>query len=196
MACKFVIDKPSTIYLKNVKPCNRLNVFLSNSKVTDMLYFFREINNRYDNIDFNLCHAGTYYCTHGEVEKIVPIEIHSLKVSLPEKQRNRWGDFKIIYNPDFTNGPARNFTLKKIIETGPLYKEQPFPIRLFILLHECGHFYYKDEDFADLWAAKTFIDMGYNNSSALYALTKVLNFKSKKNEERIMKLFNSLNKQK
>ena len=89
--------------------------------------------------------------------------------------------------------PARNFTGKGLIEVGEKFYKYPYAVRVFILLHELGHFYYKDESLCDLFAAKNFINWGYNNSTAFYALSQVLNCDSDRNKERVTILFKNLN---
>lgn len=191
MAFKLTIAEPSTVYLKNLSSCNRVNIYLQGLQLP---YFFRELDCKYNCIKVNLPHVGTYSGDNGEIESVCPIEIEPLNIKLPYPDRDRMKQFIIKHNPLLTGSPARNFTQTGIIETGTRYKTAPFPIRLFILLHEIGHFLYKNEDNCDAWAAKQFIAMGYNNSTAIYALTKVLNCESPTNKQRILKLFNHLKK--
>lgn len=188
---EFTVKEPSTIYISFTCPLQQVNVFFK-----DQIYFFRVLNGKYTNIKFNVCHAGTYKTDRGIIDKIVPIEIEPLNFDLPVPDRNRMKEFKIIHNPNLplTGTPARNFTHKGIIETGLKYKTLPFPIRLFILLHEIAHFYYKDEEKCDLWAAKMYVQKGYNNSMAYYSLSMVLNCVTDRNQDRLKNLFNHLNK--
>ena len=179
-----------TVYVKftESKPL-RIEVLNDAGKV----YYFRELNNNYNQIKFNICHAGHYKINPDcVIEKIVPIEIEKLNVVLPPFDRNKEKPVVFKYNPDLLTSPARIFTDKGIIETGRHFKSYPFPIRLFILCHEIGHFYYKGEENADLYACKLYVDNGYNKTNALYALTKVLR-NSLNNEKRVKALFNILN---
>lgn len=111
---------------------------------------------------------GNYFIENGKVIKTVPIEINKLQAHLPPPDRNRLKHYTIVFNPELTGSPARNFTGKGLIETGTKFKTYPAQLRLFILLHEMAHFWYKAESDCDLWAAIHFIGMGYNNSTALY----------------------------
>ena len=184
----FTITKPSTVHLRLPVHTERVNVFLKG-----MLYFFREINGKFGSIKFNLCHAGTYEVNTGTITKITPIEITPLPFTMPNPDRDRIKKYRIVYNPSLTGSPARNFTNIGLIETGTKFKTYPFPVRFFILLHEIGHFYYSDETNCDLFAAKTFVKMGYNNSTAYYSLSKVLH-PSETNNKRLEQLFKHLNK--
>ena len=100
--------------------------------------------------------------------------------------------YKFVFNPNLNGSPARNFSQTGIIEYGNNFLNLPAPVKTFILLHEIGHFFYKTEKYCDIFAAKNFIDMGYNNSTAFYALSKVLR-ESAANKERENFLFNHLN---
>lgn len=187
----FSISEPSTVYLKNLDTCKGVEVFKDG---LNLPYFFRNLDCKYSEIKFNVKHLGRYKINAGQVAAIVPIEIQELNVTLPTPDRDRLKPFDIVYNPKLTASPARNFTNKGLIEYGTKFKTYPFPIRVFILLHEIGHFFYKNECDADLFAAVHFIRLGYNNSTALYALTRVLNFNSHANNDRVTKLFKHLNK--
>lgn len=188
---KFSISEPSTVYVKGLENTDLINVYL---KGLDKPYFFRLLNKKYPSIKFNLCHAGDYSMTSGIVEKIGAIEIQKFNYKLPPHDRERMKFFEFRKNPTLTGSPARNFTKTGIIETGTKFPHYPFAVRLFILLHECGHFYYFDETNADAWAAKTFVDMGYNESTALYSLSNVLNFETKRNKDRIETMLSNVQK--
>ena len=95
-------------------------------------------------------------------------------------------DIKLVPNPNI-DSPARMFTNKPVIEFNPIKMDKmPIPIQMFIYCHELGHQYFNDEEKADRWATITFLNRGFNLSSAIYALTKVLNH-SNQNIERMIK---------
>jgi hypothetical protein len=159
-----------------------------------MLYFFRDLN-RQQRLKFNIAKADTFTLNVPvDTITVLPISIHLLNSPLPAPDRSEVKDFKVVYNPELKITPARNYYVKGRIETGDVYRKQPYPIRVFILLHEYGHFLYSDESNADIWAANEFIRRGYNNSSAYYALANVLNFNSQKNRDRLIKLFKNLHR--
>ena len=167
-------------------------VYNSSGKVD----FFRILNGKYSTIKFNVLKADIYRVFDDLTDCIVkPLSIHPLCFTMPPHQREDIKPYKIVKN--FSLGindtPARNFVAKGIIEVGQKFFTFPAAIQHFIILHEEGHFFYKDEELADLYAAKKYIAQGYNNSMAYYALTKVLhpnNF----NSERIDNLFKHLHR--
>lgn len=186
---KFYCKGKCTVYVKLNNSPLRVEVLNDKGKV----YYFRELFGKFSQIKFNICHKGHYSipedCT---IEKIVPIEIERLNIVLPPFDRNDEKPVVFKYNPDLLTSPARIFRKAGVIETGRYFKTLPFPIRLFILCHEIGHFYYTGEENADLYACKLYLDNGYNKTNALYALTKVLR-KNVNNEKRVKVLFNILN---
>jgi hypothetical protein len=118
----------------------------------------------------------------------------AIKIAPPERQRVK----PILYanNNTLKGTPARIFTQTPgaaLIERGAGFWALPYCSRVFILLHEKAHQLYKTEKYCDAWALKKFIEMGYNYSSALMALTRVLK-ESEENKTRIFELFNQLKK--
>ena len=178
------------------------------------LYFFRDLQGKVPRIKFNLCHAGNYNSqTPFRVEKIVGLEIPDNLPSLPSYERDKIKDFVIVDNPRLTT-PARIFVDKGIIEKGSGLKRFPKPIRVFILLHEVGHFFYgvnqsdidkansmsenegreylsqrrnESEKKCDLFALVYYLKMGYNRSMAFYSLSTVLS-RSQDNVDRVKEL--------
>lgn len=81
--------------------------------------------------------------------------------------------------------PGRFHIKRPLIEFNPrMMSKYSQPVNLFIRLHELGHFYFTDEEKADEWATTTFLNLGYNLSSANQALTQVLS-KSPVNMDRM-----------
>jgi hypothetical protein len=148
---------------------------------------------KYTSIQFNINHKGTYKIDVDCIKiDVLPQTITPLNVTLPPKERDRMKHFKFVYNPDLKGTPARNYSIEGVIEYGDAFKALPFPVKLFVLCHEIGHFYYHTEKWADLYAAKIFVDNGYNLSTAIYSLTCVLNTNSARNEDRINSLFKNV----
>lgn len=75
-----------------------------------------------------------------------------------------------------------SFHLIKLDEN--LYKKIPYFAKTFILFHEAGHLYYKDETLCDLFAICGMIERGYNFSDSFYTQIHILK-KSKKQIERL-----------
>jgi len=160
------------------------------------LYFFRDLAPDQHEIKFNIAHPGKYSTNvNCESIKVEPIRIHNLDIVLPPHQKEHYpkdGKFIYRYNPELIGTPARNFYRLGLIELGENFFTQPYPVQEFILDHERGHSFYHDEDLADMYAAKTYISRGFNNSTALHSLTDVLKSPGVQNKERIDKLFKIL----
>lgn len=156
-------------------------------------YFFRWLDGKTPRIKFNIPDEGVYTPNVDiQVIKSVPIEIPSNLPTLPPAERSRVQEPEVIFNQDY-DGIARNYTSEGVIELGQKWARQPYPIRLFILLHEKWHMLYMTEEYCDLGAMVDFLRMGYNQSTAFYALRNVLSGTTE-NESRIDTLFENLQK--
>lgn len=169
---------------------NRYYIFDEYGKI----YFYRDLTENNKQIKVNIARAGNFTTNANENIIVGKFEKSKVNIVLPPKEKNYFHD-KFIYrlNPKLKGTPARNFYKQGIIEISPKFMSLPFPIRVFILCHEIGHSYYHDEEKADIFATKLYLEKGYNSSMALHSLTDVLNFDSGKNKERVKKLFNILN---
>ena len=138
--------------------------------------YFRHMDGKTPRMKFNLVQPDAYTTSVPvEILKIVRAEIPQLPELPPaERDRHTGEEPEIIYDPNWTVSPASIFTDDNIIVHGPQWKEQIPPIRLFIDLHEMGHCFYMEEYKCDLYAFVNFLRMGYNRSTAFYALSKVL----------------------
>lgn len=190
---QIVTNKPETIYVKfNGELPKKFELRERNGKI----YFERFLNGQTPRIKFNIPNAGVYTTANNiEIIKRTAIEIPTLDFTLPPFERDRIKNFVIIDNPELHNTPARVFTHEGVIEKGSQFNKYPKPVRVFFLLHEVGHFYYKTEMYCDLFALVNFLQMGYNMSTAMYALTNVLR-RTKENRERILFIYNHLFKNK
>ena len=187
------INKPETFYIKFIGQLpKKFELRETNGKI----YFERFLDGRTPRIKFNMPVNGDYTTANNvEIIKRVDIEIPKMDFTLPPFERDRIKDFKIIHNPSLSNTPARVFTNEGIIEKGNQFNSYPKPVRVFFLLHEVGHFYYKTESYCDLFALVNFLQMGYNMSTAVYALSNVLR-RNQQNMERVMYIYNHLFKNK
>lgn len=211
------IQQPSTVYIAFDTVPNVFKLFHEKYG----LYHFRHLEGKYPRIKFNLPHVGNYYSkTPFKVLKVVPIEIPDRLPELPPYERNDIKDFSIVNNFDLSGSPARMFRKEGIIELGQNFYRMPKPIRMFILLHEVGHFFYgltdadyqkaekmgdlagrnylnekraRSEEKCDLFALVNYAQFGYNLSMAFYALSKLLS-KSPANVNRLKSLFNNIKK--
>lgn len=212
------ISKPQTVYVKFIGTLpNRFTMYHDKHG----LYYFRDLQGKAPRIKFNLCHPGKYTSsTNFEIVKIVPIEIPENLPDFPKYDRDEIKDFTIVDNPLLQGSPARIFAKTGVIEKGKNFYKLPKPLRVFILLHEIGHFFYgvtnKDiekaekmsvfegkeflrqkrqegEKKCDAFALIHYLQMGYNRSMAFNALSTILH-RSQNNIDRVKHLLNNIQK--
>lgn len=188
---KLSISSPSTVYIVFTGEMPKLFLVYAGNGVVE---YFRYLDGKTPRIKFNLVESGDYTCnTPCDVIKVVPVEIPKLP-TLPPAERDRYkGDPEIIIDPNWTISPASNFTQDNVIVCGPKWMSLIPPVKLFILLHEGGHFFYATEEYCDLFAFVSFMRMGYNKSTAFYTLDKVLR-KSPQTIDRIKTLMQTIQK--
>jgi len=169
------------------------NYFELRSSTGD-LYYFRWLN-KVPRIKFNILHPDTYTSNVPfEIVKVSDVEIPTMWPTLPPPERDRWPDeIKLVHNPKVTGTPIRIYSEDGLIEYGNKFMTYPPVLRLFLILHETGHFWYLTEEYCDLWALINYLRMGYNRSMAYYALTNILS-RSPQNLNRINFLFNEIQK--
>lgn len=170
--------------LKNNRPTSYIISFLNNvDKFTifdnkGKVYYYRYLpyNERDKPIKVNIPDPGLYYFSNDAIIKEKPLIVtpEVFKIRLPQRERNRDKSYFIEHDPNQTESPAIIYTDIGRIVTGTKFKELPIPMKIFVLLHEIGHFRYSTERFCDLYATIEFIKLGYNPSTAMYCLTDVL----------------------
>jgi len=169
--------------------------FLLNSISDNECYYFRYLDGNTPRIKFNVPDPGCYEPDAPiEVVKAVDIEIPTNYPVLPPANRDRLKPVSYYYNPEMdkeTMTPIRIYTEPGVIEYGDKFLSYISPIQKFLTLHEYGHFFYIEEENCDLYALVNFCRSGYNQSTALYALSHILG-RSKENIERIRSLFNNI----
>ena len=168
------VSNPATIYIRFTGEFPRYFA-LSDSK--DKLYYFRYLDGKTPRIKFNIVTPDVYTGNYPfEVLKITAIQTPDRYPVLPPAQRNRFKEPEFVYNPGLVGTPARIYTDTGIIEHSKEYYSYPQPVRLFIDLHETGHFFYSTEEYCDMWALVNYLRMGYNRSTAYYTLYKILKY--------------------
>jgi hypothetical protein len=184
-----VVDKPSTVYVKFTDRMPYL--FLLDS--TGEGYYFRYLDGKTPRIKFNIPDPGNYETNVPiEIVKIAPIEIPDKYPTLPPANRDRWREVSEVYNPDMdkqTTTPIRIYSNTGVIEYGDRFLNYIKPIQKFLKLHEIGHLFYVGESDCDMYALINFIRMGYNQSTAYYALSHILS----RNAESVKRLKSILN---
>lgn len=145
---------------------------------------------------YNLPDAGKYFIKASQGLKIVkigPLQIVEKNIALPIADRNKTEGIKNVYFDNESNSPARIQTDKQIILVNKQFFNYPIEVRIFILLHEVGHFYYSEEWACDTYAAHHFLKMGYNPSQAFESLAGILH-PNQRNDDRIENIYNLLKK--
>jgi hypothetical protein len=163
--------------------------------VDSRLYFWRHLNGKTPRIKFNIPDPGEYYFNVPvSIVKITGIEIPDNLPELPPAERNRYkGQPEIIIDENLDD-MARNFTADNVIVLGKRWINLPsWPVQLFIQLHEKWHAFYLTEEYCDMAAMIDFLRMGYNRSTAFYALDHFLT-DTNVNRYRIKQLFNNIQK--
>lgn len=109
---------------------------------------------------FNL--PAGQYLYEGSLTKL-DNPVKTIKIELPPPERNLQ---KKRYEIIFGINPNRCTIYYKagIILFDNAFKEAPLYIKYEIYFHELGHHFYKTEKFADLYAAKKMLDLGFNPS--------------------------------
>ncbi len=161
------------------------------------LYYFRHLDGKTTTINVNFPEDGSFHTdadTQFTIIKSKPLERKGQEIILPKPDRNyKCTGLKIEVNPKLgTNGtPARIFPKIGVIEMSPKLMLLPYPLRLFILLHEQGHCMYSSEYSCDLYALKQYLYLGYNASMAYYAMSHILK-QSPENVKRIKVMFKNV----
>jgi len=167
---KINIKEPSTILLKR-KGAKIAQIYDRSGR----RIYRRFLHPRADNFSVNLPRTGEYFLPDDiEIRDRLHLVPCRVNFKLPEPERNKYKPFKIEFKADLEGTPARIFTDSGLIEIGPQYQSYDPPTKLFILLHELGHYYYQTEWKTDTFALYWYIKLGYNKSQAFYALTRVL----------------------
>lgn len=180
------IQKPSTIHLSASQP-GALKVYCNGKLYAEKLAT--------KNFKFNLPIPNNYTLVGVslKVDRIAPLEKVVKTIELPTPDRSKaFGIKEILYNND-SPSPARIFTDKQIICVNKKFFSYPIEVRMFILLHEVGHFFYTEEWKCDTFAAYHFLDLGFNPSQAFEALAGVLH-PGQRNDERINNIYKLLSK--
>lgn len=163
-------------------------VFGSNGK----WYYHRRWNE--PEVTINLpTHTEQVYVSvnKGKIKNVDIGLIQTLQVPYPDQPIRRrpysLKDLRFYERPGIT-GPARISKHVPVVELNPdLMMNYPEHVQKFIQLHEAGHTFFDEEDKTDAWAAVTFVNNGYNLSTALFALTRVLNRDNPANLKRVFR---------
>lgn len=171
------VDRPTRVYI----------TFMNGD-----IFYFRDIF-KAGYFEINMPLYGLFDLHNFKVAKIEPIKISYPNFELKKPDRYFKKKLPIRTDATLTGTPARNYFVKGEIVLGEKFWRLPFMARLFILLHEHGHFLYRSEKDADKFALYHLLKNGYNNSSAYYSLKDVLNMAATVNKERVKNILNHSN---
>lgn len=176
---KVKIARPCTIYLsypdiKVIHVRDGKNHVYFKRKIDGVLPLNKGIfNNAYVNIP----DTGEYDITvNGKSDfKIdyLPLQKSFLGCNMPAKERNRLRPYHIVLNKSMSGTPARINTHYGVIEVSPRFMTLPLYSQRFIIQHEIGHFFYRTEEYCDMYAARVLLDRGYNPSEILNTMKEV-----------------------
>lgn len=179
--------KPSTVFLIFKEPVKTLTVRDSKGSI----YYERIFKNATDRVFVNIPDKGKYSFNPLPVAfQRTPLKIFAkIPKVLPPPERDNYlriKKIKIIIDDSMDNRgtPAKINSETGQIHVIPRWFDIPVYRRKFILFHEIGHLRYKTEEFCDLYAAVQMLKRGYNESSCIYSLTRILK-KHPANLERI-----------
>lgn len=180
---------PSTYTVQFFDVPDSLRIYDGNGQV----YYYRDLPPNTRNVKVNIPDKGIYYFDAEANIQRGPISIcrEVYNIKLPPPERNREKDYTIKHDPNLTSSPAIIYTERGLIITGRKFESLPAPMKVFILLHELGHFRYETEKYCDLYAIREFILMGYNPSTGVYCLTDQLR-STPMNDERIRYIYDKL----
>lgn len=156
------------------------------------IFYFRDIF-KPGYFEINMPLPGLFDLHNFKVVKVEPIKISYPNFKLKKPDRNFKKKFPVRIDANLTGTPARNYFVRGEIVVSKRFLRLPFMARLFILLHEDGHFLYISEKDADKYALYHLLINGYNNSSAYYSLKDVLNMAANVNKGRLRNILNHSN---
>ena len=154
--------------------CSKDSPVLIYEKKRKKLFYYHK-GNENGRFFFNLP-KGEYY-TSNNIERCgEPIPVNLPKLPPPEKQKT----LPKKVNVSFLENPNKASILvdKHKIFVDPKIMKLPLPSIVFVLFHEIGHYYYKDEKKCDLFAVREMLKRGFNPSQCGIAIDEALSDKS------------------
>lgn len=186
------VSNPTTLYISFPGGCAPKMFQLNDA--SGKCYYFRYFSGCVPRIKVNIPDQGVYTGNVlFEVYKRSDIELPEIWPILPPAQRDRVRPLQVIDNSTLTGTPLRIFTDTGIVEVAPVFYSYPLPIQKFLLEHERGHLFYRDEDKCDLFALVNYLRMGYNACMGYYALAKILSV-STQNVQRLKENLKNIQK--
>lgn len=164
----FSVDK-KTGYCSHNSP-----VFIYEKKRNKLFYYHH--GNKKGRFFFNLP-KGEYF-TNNNIEKLIePVTVELPILPPAEKSKTLPSKVKV----QFLENPNKASILvdKHKVFVDPKILKLSLPSIIFVLFHEIGHYYYKTEEYCDLFAVREMLKRGFNPSQCGIAIDEALSDKSR-----------------
>lgn len=148
-------------------------------------YFTNEISQG-KVLNFNLP-KGSYTYDGYFIKLDNPVKQPEIILPKPERNYDKGKLYKILFkpNPNKCTIDHNRYT----ITFDPEFKDMPLFVLYDVYFHELGHLRYSTEEYADLYATKMLLELGFNKSQI--ALSPIIALSDKNNYRKLIKL-NSL----
>lgn len=187
----FDVKKECTLYVDN--NAHTLPEYLEIRNAQGKVFYFRYIKGSEDQIKININKPGDYTANFDADATVTELQISQPVRKLPTKERDLRTELQ-IQKKNLEGTPARIYAKFGILQYDEKqFENLPIPCKVFIMLHEIGHFFYSTEWKTDTFALYHFCELGYNPSNAFYTLTKILkNPQGEEPSQRINNLYNCI----
>lgn len=173
-------------------PSNGLPDYMEIRNSAGKVFYFRHKPDGVETIKININKPGQYTANFDAFATVKPLEIFNPIKQLPTKERDFRTEIQ-IHGKKLDKTPALIYAKYGVVHYDrDKFAALPIPCKVFILLHEIGHFFYTTEWKADTFALYHFCKLGYNPSNAFYTLSKILEGKSEEQELRLKNLHNCI----
>lgn len=127
--------------------------------------FYFKKNPNCDKVFFNLLKG--IYTTDNAVARVKPLVYLPPKLPRPERRTKAPKKLTIFVGENPNKCSINRHNGKILIDDRLTF--MPLPFIHFILFHELGHYFYKTEYKADIYAAAKMLKIGYNPTQVMYA---------------------------
>lgn len=169
---EIIVLKPIHLTVFFHKP---INYFCVTNSTGDLCFMKRFEDGEKDSYSFNIMIPETYdiYPSPVNANWTKPRKLVRNFV-LPEPEINIMGVPTFVYDPYNNGNYATCYQESGEIHLSDSFYNLPEFVRIYIIHHECGHFYYNTEWKADAYADYMYFKGGFNPSQALYSATEYL----------------------
>jgi len=179
---KYNIDRKTLIFSPDFEKGESIKVY----DERNILFYDSDWASRFKGLFF--LPKGIYFCEN-ELSRS-RAKLKRPKIIMPRRERNlnhNWKDFNI----EFGNNPNKCsiYHNKKLILFDKSFENRPMYQLAFMIYHEKGHNYYSTEKFADMYAVRQMLNIGYNPSQIVRAPLVTLSDKSNDRKNYILNKF-------